>query len=332
MKKRNSSNSLNWWGNFKYSVYDLFRRMGEPFRKKQKRKFLNKKHSAWLFAYLILLLPAIYFLIFYVGVNLNSFKLAFTEIGTGKATFQNFIYVFESLVSGGSSIFLAIRNTAIFWGLGWLLMPVNIIVSFLLYKKLPGYKVFQIIFYLPSIISGVVWMTAYKNFIMPSGPLCSILVNLGIYNENFVPEFLHNSDYALQAVLASNIWLGIPANMLIYCGSLARIPHEVIEAGKLDGVGFWQEIVHITLPLLGPLLGTQVVLHFISMLNSSGNILLLTEGEYGTTTLNYWMYEQIVVGGSYNIPSAMGLVCTFFTIPFVVFGRWITNKIENIEY
>ena len=73
-------------------------------------------------------------------------------------------------------------------------------------------------------------------------------------------------------------------------------------------------------------------LHISGLQGSAAALLLAGLPEYGTTTLNYWMYEQIVVGGSYNIPSAMGLVCTFFTIPFVVFGRWITNKIENIEY
>ena len=110
------------------------------------------------------------------------------------------------------------------------------------------------------------------------------------------------------------------------------IPHEIIEAGKLDGTGFWQEIRYITLPLLGPLIGTQAVLNIISMLSASGNILLLTEGRYGTTTLNYWFYDQIVVSGNYNVPAAMGLLMTLFTLPFVIVGRRITGKIEDIEY
>lgn len=100
----------------------------------------------------------------------------------------------------------------------------------------------------------------------------------------------------------------------------------------MDGTGFWQEIRYITLPLLGPLIGTQVVLNIISMLSASGNILLLTEGRYGTTTLNYWFYDQIVVSGNYNVPAAMGLLMTLFTLPFVIVGRRITGKIEDIEY
>lgn len=333
MKRKNDTNGLNRWGEFRYSVYELFRRLGEPFEKKNKRVHMrNMKHSLWGFSYLVLALPIAHFFIFYVYVNFDGVALAFKDVSTHAFTLDNFRYVVGELFSGGSEMLTAIRNTFVFWLLSWVLMPINILVSFLLYKKILGYKIFQTVFFLPSLIGGVVWMTAYKNFILPTGPLCQMFVSLGIFDAEAVPEFLANSSYALKAVLASNIWLGIPANMLIYCGSLARIPHEIIEAGKLDGTGFWQEIRYITLPLLGPLIGTQVVLNIISMLSASGNILLLTEGRYGTTTLNYWFYDQIVVSGNYNVPAAMGLLMTLFTLPFVIVGRRITGKIEDIEY
>ena len=41
------------------------------------------------------------------------------------------------------------------------------------------------------------------------------------------------------------------------------------------------------------------------------------------------MYGKI---GKYNVPAAMGLLMTLFTLPFVCVGRWVTNKIEDIEY
>ncbi|MFQ7077209.1 MAG: ABC transporter permease subunit [Christensenellaceae bacterium] len=119
------------------------------------------------------------------------------------------------------------------------------------------------------------------------------------------------------------------ADLLRLAGADSARNHR---GGKARRVGFWQEIRHITLPLLGPLIGTQAVLNIIGMLGASGNILLLTEGRSGTTTLSYWFYDQIVVGGNYNVPAAMGLLMTLFTLPFVCVGRWVTNKIEDIEY
>lgn len=105
----------------------------------------NMKHSLWLFAYLVLALPILHFFIFYVYVNFDGVALAFKDVSTGALTFGNFRYVFKELVSGGSEMFTAIKNTFAFWMLGWILMPINILVSFLLYKKLPGYKFFQVV-------------------------------------------------------------------------------------------------------------------------------------------------------------------------------------------
>ena len=61
-------------------------------------------------------------------------------------------------------------------------------------------------------------------------------------------------------------------------------------------------------------------------------MLLLTGGKWGTSTLNYWLYEQVVVSGQVNIPSAMGLLMTLVTIPIVVLSRFLTRRIEDIEY
>lgn len=297
----------------------------------KKRKLSRAKLGTWAFAYAVLALPIIYFFIFYVYVNFSSIALAFQSSKTGKLTFENFRFVWHELTRSGTDLFGVLKNTMTFWLLGWIMMPINIVVSFILYKQIRGNKFFQTVFYLPSIISAVVWMTAYKNFINPEGPLMRLFASMGFY-KNGVPELLNDSRYAFGAVIGSSVWLGIPSNMLIYCGSLCRIPHDVIEAARLDGVGFWGEIRHVTFPLLGPLIATQVLLHCTTILNSSGNVLLLTEGKWGTSTLNYWLYEQVVVSGQVNIPSAMGLLMTLVTIPIVVLSRFLTRRIEDIEY
>ncbi len=301
--------------------------------RRKKAGLTKAKLGTWAFAYGMLALPIAYFFVFYVYVNFNSIALAFKSPSTGELTFNNFAYVIRELThSGGTSLFTVFKNTMSFWLLGWVMMPINIVVSFILYKQIRGYKFFQTVFYLPTIISAVVWMTAYKNFILPEGPLCRVLVSLGIFKEGAVPELLADSQYALGSIMASSVWLGIPANMLIYCGSLCRIPHDIIEAARLDGVGFWREIRYITIPMLGPLLSTQILLRFTSILSSSGNVLLLTGGRYNTSTLSYWLYEQVVVNDQVNIPSAMGLLMTLVTVPLVIMSRVLTKKIENIEY
>ena len=105
MRNKNDTNGLNGWGRFRYSVYEFFRRLGEPFQRKKKSAHMrNMKHSLWLFAYLVLALPILHFFIFYVYVNFDGVALAFKDVSTGALTFGNFRYVFKELVSGGSEM------------------------------------------------------------------------------------------------------------------------------------------------------------------------------------------------------------------------------------
>ena len=147
-----------------------------------------------------------------------------------------------------------------------------------------------------------------------------------------VPEILADSRYALQGVMGMSIWLGLPSNMLLYCGSLARVPKEVIEAGKLDGITFFKEVRHLLIPLIWPLISTNIIFAFIGFFNSSGNVLLLTQGKYNTTTFSYWIYEQVVIGDRYNVPSALGLIMTVLTLPFALIGHKLAGLVETVEF
>ena len=65
----------------------------------------------------------------------------------------------------------------------------------------------------------------------------------------------------------------------------------------------------------------------------TGPILLLTNGQYNTQTLNFWFYEQVAVAGEYNVSAAGGIVLTLIGIPIVWLFRKISNKISSdLEY
>lgn len=328
MKKKAGCESmdLGFWGNLKQSFYECKRKI---FPKTRKNASVSMKRGMTLFSYAVWALPIVYFLIFYVYLNFNSVLLAFKDINNN-LTLENFQIVIQEIVTSDGEILIALRNTSLFFILTLLLMPINIVVSYALYKQVLGYKFFEVIFYLPSIIGGVVWMTAYKNFIHPNGPLFTILLHLNVIQE--APELLANTDSAIWAVLASSLWLGIPSSMLVYLGTLARIPQDVMEAAELDGVGFAREVVNITVPLIWPAISTNLLFTVIGFFSASGNVLLLTEGRYNTSTLSYWLYDQVVVNGQYNVPAAMGILMTVATLPLVVICRWLSNKVETIEF
>ena len=75
-------------------------------------------------------------------------------------------------------------------------MKTNFFENFLknydfLFKKVVGYRVFRVVFFLPSIISAVVYVTVFKNFVQTFGPLYTILDAAFNYK---LPPLLSNND------------------------------------------------------------------------------------------------------------------------------------------
>ena len=97
-------------------------------------------------------------------------------------------------------------------------------------------------------------------------------------------------------------------------------------------------VVFIIVPLIFPTLSTQFIFVLTGIFSSSGPILLFTKGAYETTTLSYWIFEQVYGGGtyggsgSYNLVSAMGLCFTLIGVPLILFARYLLNRVEDVEY
>ena len=283
-----------------------------------------------IFITVMLIIPILHWIIFWFVVNINSILLAF-KIPTGDWSLETMKVVIRDLKAGDSSLNIAIRNTFIYFSKDVIMLFFQMIIAYFFYKKLLGYKIFRIIFYIPSIVSGVAIATMFANFIAPSGPLGIILSNLGV---DPVPEFLADSDYATKTILIYTIWLGWGGNMLLFGGAFARIPTELIEAAKIDGVTPLKEFVYLILPLVWSTLSTLLILNMTGLFGASGPILLFTRGEFQTTTIGYWIFDKVAFVGlsAYNEVAAAGLVFSCIGIPIILFFKWLLERIPVVEY
>ena len=283
-----------------------------------------------IFITVMLIIPILHWIIFWFVVNINSILLAF-KIPTGDWSMETMKVVFRDLKAGDSSLNIAIRNTFIYFSKDIIMLFFQMIIAYFFYKKLFGYKIFRIIFYIPSIVSGVAIATMFSNFIAPSGPLGVILSNCGV---DPVPEFLADSDYATKAILMYTIWLGWGGNMLLFGGAFARIPTELIEAAKIDGITPLKEFVYLILPLVWSTLSTLLILNMTGLFAASGPILLFTRGEFQTTTIGYWIFDKVAFVGlsAYNEVAAAGLVFSCIGIPVILFFKWLLELIPVVEY
>ena len=296
-------------------------------KKKANRK---EKLKTDLFCYALLIVPIINWVILWLLVNVDALVLPFQDKETGAFTWGYFKVIIEGFKSGGM-LAIAFKNTLIYFftGLitGYLL---SLFCSYFLYKKIAAYRFFTVILMIPAIVSSVVLISIYKNFInSTNGPLANIILKLFNYK---LPPLLYQETTATATIVFYTMFMGLGGNLIIFSGSLSKIPPEIVEAAQIEGVGFFREMFTIELPLI---LHTILVLLLFSVMNvlgATGPILVFTQGKYSTQTISYWFYENVIASSNYNLASAFGLCLTLVSVPLVIVCQWLRNRIEPVQF
>ena len=290
----------------------------------------KKKKTDWpaiIFISTLLALPIVLFIFNHFYLNIEMVNLAFTNI-RGEFTLKNFEVAFKDLTSEDGILKEALTNTFIFFFINvFVLNILTMFLSYFLFKKIFGYKLFRLALYLPSIIGSVAFVLVFKAIIGVGGPVYEIIDN--IWGE--VPEFYNDSRYALETIIFYQIWTGLGG--LLYQGAMARIPTEVFEAGILDGITPIKEFTKIVIPLIWPTITTMFILSFAGIFSASGPILLFTKGDYGTYTISFWLWNQVYTYNAVNSSSAVGLIFSIIGCPIALGFRRLMLKIqESVEY
>lgn len=302
-----------------------------------KPKFLtSRRWKKNMFLTGILALPVMNWFVFWLYVNLSSFVLAFKD-NNGRWSLINFKLFWSELTSlYGETLGVGAVNTAKYFGLNlFVILPLSLFISYFIYKRIKFYKLFRVVFFLPSIISGVVLTSVYSNMISPSGPIGQILQVLGIHMP--AEGFLMNVETATNAILVYCLWTGFATKVTLLSSAMSRVPIEVLESSRLDGCTAFRELFSMILPLIWPSISTLVILELTSIFAASGPILLFhPDGGYGTMTISFWIFSKVYGTNSatnnYGLVSCMGLVFTCIGVPIILFIRRLIEKIPSAEY
>ena len=304
-------------------------------KKEIKRKNAFKR-SQLIFIWGWLALPIIKWIIFYWGTNFSSFANAFQDPVSKQFSMINFKLAWESMWVSDSfdSLKVGFENTLKYFLTNNLIkLPIQLITCYFLYKQIKGYKVYRFILYLPAILPGVAMAAVFKEMVVSGGVLDAMGFNIPSNGLLGMPETTTNT------ILAYTVWTGICGNMLLYCGAMHRIPIEVLEAARIDGIGPWREFTSLILPMIWPTLSTCLVLACCDFLSTSGPILLLASDSYSlrSTTISYWIWSKVYAGGvqgagQYNLVSAAGLILTAISVPLVLLIRKTFDLIPSVEF
>ncbi len=303
--------------------------------KRANKKIKDKTYVPFILSCTVI--PVVNFLVFYIYTNFSAFTMAFTN-KDGIWSFDNFTRFFAELALPTSDLRLAFLNTFLTFGILLVSFPFKVLVSYFIYKKVPGYNVFRVIFFIPTVVFSVAVAMVFTRLVSVDGVIAKWVgesLNLG-----YTPELLGDSRFANITVLLNMIWLGFPGDLIIWGGTFARIPEDVLESGRIDGTTWWTEFTKIIVPLVWPTVALQMVLMFCGIFGASGNVFLLTGGKYNTMTLNAWMYIQLYENSGsrytsnvYNYMSAVGLCLTVVSITIsLLIRRWTDKAFDEVEF
>lgn len=219
----------------------------------------------------------------------------------------------------GPSTYGTLFHNPIFWkvmgnnGLLLLSVPVAIIVPLIIAaminEKILGWKVFRSIVFLPTAISWVViGMVSVRIFANP-GAVNNLL---GAFGLGFLQtDFLARPGTAILAVALTFIWSMIGTNTIIFLTGMSTIDPAVFEAASIDGASRVSTFVRITVPLLKRYFQFSFILTIITAFTALFSLIFIMTGggpNYGTTTLEFFVYLQAFNVGDFGTGAMIGVV------------------------
>ena len=299
---------------------------------------LNRKNKSLIFFILFACtVPVINWLVFYVYPNASSVVMAFQD-SKGDFSLVNFQRLWTEFQLPTSEIRIALKNTLITFAISLACFIPRVLVSYFIYKKVPGYRIYRILFFLPSILFSVCVAMCFTRMVDTEGFIAQLVQRvLGLER---VPELLADSRFANMTIWLNMIWLGFPGDLIIWGGTFARLPGDVLESARIDGANWRTEFTKIVVPMVWPTVALKMVLTACGILGASGQVYLLTKGNYGTMTLSAWLYKTLLdssgtkyTSNVYNYLSAVGIVMTVISIGIALVVRKYTDKaFQDVDY
>ncbi len=244
---------------------------------------MNKTIKENITGYFFILPFMIVFLIFLGWPVIYSFIISFHEATIHTDwynTFSDMKYV------GGDNYLFILKDKEFWWSIistflyALMTIPAGIIaalcLAIILNNKLKGTSFFRSAFFLPNVLDvlviGIIWTLIFAP---KYGLLDFMLQKFEIYyfSDNAI---LSNPITVLPAIALAMILKGMGFGMVLFLTSIQNISESIYEAADIDGANWLQKTVHITIPLVKPIILFMVITGVIGSLNTFTEIYAMT--------------------------------------------------------
>ena len=274
--------------------------------------------------------PALIYMVVFVGYPIvNNIILSFQDVNLRTllspdkpfVALNNYIQIFKDAVFRTSlwNTFLFTVGSLVFQFLIGLLLALFFTQDFKFAKPIRGLLMMP--WMIPITVTALIFKFIFGTDV---GILNYILKSLGLIGQNI--DWLTSPGTAMIAVVAANVWIGIPFNMILISTGLTTIPSELYESASMDGAGKLQSFLKITLPLLRHTIESVLILGFIYTFKVFDLVYVMTGGGpvNATQMLSSYSYKLSFVEFKYSLGSAVAnvlfvilLIVSVFYLKFV---------------
>lgn len=208
-------------------------------------------------------------------------------------------------------------------------MVIGVGLALLLDRNIRGMSVLRTLFILPMMIAPIVVGLMWRYMYHPT---------VGIFNKTLISwgfepiPWLSDGSWAFASIIIADVWQWTPFIFILSLAALQSLPASAIEASKIDGATGWQQIIHIKLPLMLPVLIVTLLLRLIDSFKVLEVILVMTNGGPGLSTeilsirINRTASEFRELGEAAAMSNLLLIVLLILT-----FAMFIYNKAQELR-
>ena len=269
---------------------------------------------------LLLILPAFLIIVGLIGYPfVYSIFLSFTNTTIGKlgdfVGFKNFIALAKS------SRYQDVLIRSVIYTIGSLIPKLFFGLGVaLLLRNLGNYKwtkflksLFLFPWVIPTSLSALAWLWLYNpNFSVLNWIIAKIIPgSTGI-------GWVLSPAMAMVSVIVFNVWRGVPFFAISFLAGLLSIDEELYEAADVEGANGLQKFLHISLPLLKPVVSIVLLFSMLMTIAEFNSIYIITNGgpQSSTQIIAFYSYVEGIRGGSLSRGAAVSIF--LFPILFIV--------------
>ncbi len=194
---------------------------------------------------------------------------------------------------------------------------IPLLVAYLLNEHVLGWRFFRSAYFLPTAISWVVIGMVAIRFFALEGILNNVFSAVGL--DGIRLNMLGGELSAMLAVIITFIWSTFGTNTIIFITGMATLDREIYEAARVDGAGAFTTFRRITIPMLMRFIQFSFILTLITAFTALFSLIFVMTGGgpgYGTTTLEFYVYQQGFTVGVFGYGAAIGIV--LFAVVFAI--------------